>query len=428
MNRLRITGGRLIDPDSGLDTVGDLCLADGVIAAVGHTPDGFTADRTLDATGRIVCPGLIDLSARLGEPGAEHKATIASEARAAAAAGITTLACAPDTSPAIDSPSVVELIHRRATDAAAARVLPVGALTLGLDGEHLAELAALSEAGCPAVSDGGRAIASTTVLRRALDYAATFELPVLLTPADPWLADGCVHEGPVATRLGLPGVPSAAESAGLGRTLATASIVGAPVHVGRLSALAALPALRQARAEGGTVSADVAIHQLFFTEQDTAEFDSRFHVRPPLRSTTDREGLRRAVAAGEIQVICSDHTPQDADAKDGPFTGTEPGMSGLDTLLPMVLRLVEDGVLGLADALARVTVAPARVLGLPTGRLADGAPADVCVFDPDAVWWCTGDTLNSRGHNSPFLGWEMTGRATATVVGGRLVHGGDDRR
>jgi dihydroorotase len=397
-------------------------IHDGVIESVGAAGDDTYADETIDARGHIVCPGLIDLSARLGEPGAEHKATIASESAAAVAGGITTLALPPDTTPTIDAPSVVELIRRRASDADAARVLPLGALTRGLDGELLADMAGLQRAGCPAVSDGGRAIPNSLVLQRALAYAATFGIPTLLSATDPDLDDGCLHDGQVATRLGLPTIPAAAESGELGRTLAIAAGLEVPVHVGHLSARAALPVLRQARAGGCRITADVAIHQLFFTEQDAAGFDTNFHLRPPLRTTSDRAALRQAIADGEIQVICSDHTPQDGDAKDGPFAQTQPGASGLDTLLPMVLRLVDEGVTDLPTALGTVTSAPARVLGLPTGQLAAGAPADVCVLDPEGLSWCSTQRLRSHAHNVPFLGWEMTGLVTATVIGGRIAY------
>ncbi len=422
MSRLRITGGRIIDPASGRDEHGDVLICQGVIESIGGQSDGDQAETIIDACGQIVCPGLIDLAARLGEPGSENKATIASESAAAVAGGITTLALPPDTSPAIDAPSVVELIRRRASDADAARVLPLGALTRGLEGELLADMAGLQRAGCPAVSDGGHAIPDSLVLQRALAYAATFAIPTLLSATDPDLDDGCLHDGPVATRLGLPTIPAAAETAGLGRTLAIAAGLEVPIHVGHLSARASLPVLRQARAGGGRVTADVAIHQLFFTQQDAAGFDANFHLRPPLRTTSDREALRRAVADGEIQVVCSDHTPQDADAKEGPFGRTQPGASGLDTLLPMVLRLVEEGVTDLLTALGTVTSAPAQVLGLSTGRLAPGAPADVCVLDPEGLGWCRTERLRSQGLNAPFLGWEMTGLVNATVVGGRVVY------
>jgi dihydroorotase len=427
MSRVRITGGRVVDPATGLDRVADVCIADGRIIAVGGTPPDFGADETIDATGRVVCPGLIDIAVRLREPGEEHKATIDSEARAAVSAGITTLVCQPDTTPVMDTPSVVEMMHRRAEETGAARVVPAGALTLGLHGEQISEMAALREAGCPVVADGGRPVANTLFLSRALEYAATFDLPVMLTPADPWLAAaGCVHDGPVATRLGLAGIPEAAETAGLARYLAVTEQVGAPVHFGRLSTGQALAQIRRARESGQPTTADAAIHQLFLTENDATGFDGRFHLQPPLRTTTDRDALRQALADGLLDVICSDHQPHDADAKKGPFAGTASGASGLDTLLPMLLRLVDDGLVSLSAALAAVTSNPAAILGLESGRLGEGAPADICILDPDAVWWCRPETLRSRGKNSPFLGWELPGRVTQTLVDGRVVYRNDE--
>ncbi|MCS4505566.1 Dihydroorotase-like protein [wastewater metagenome] len=424
--RILIRGGRIIDPRSGMDRTGDLAVSDGHVAHCGDVPDTFAADEIFEAAGHIVCPGLIDLGARLGRPGPEHPDTIAGEAHAAAAGGITTLVCPPDTDPLIDAPPVAELIHRRAAEAGGARVLPVGALTRGLAGEQLAEMATLRAAGCPAVGDGGHPVADTLVLRRALAYAATFGLPAMITPLDPYLGTaGCAHEGAVATRLGLPGIPTAAETAGIARCLALAAEGEADVHFSHLSTAEALTLLRQARADGARVSADVTLAQLFFTEQDLTGYDARFNLRPPLRTLADREALRRAVATGDIGVICSGHHPLGGDAKDGPFATTSPGASGVDTFLPLLLRLVETEVLPLPEAIARATSGPASVLGLDTGTLAPGAPADICVFDPDAVWWCRRETLRSRGRNSPFLGWEMTGRVRYTLVDGRLVHRDD---
>ena len=422
MSRILIQGGRLIDPDSGRDEIGDIAVADGRIVALGRELSDFTPQQVIDASGQWVIPGLIDLAARLREPGASRKADITSEARAAAAAGITTLVMPPDTDPVMDTPSVVDLVLHRAEHARGARVIPLGALTQSLAGTQLPGMAALAAAGCPALSDGGRPVRDGLVLRRALEYAGTFALPALLTPLDPDLGEGCVHEGPTATRLGLAGIPAAAETAGLGRQLAIAGVTGTPVHFGRLSSAAGVRLLEAARHEHRAVSADVAIHQLFLTDQDVMEYDARFHVRPPLREIVDREALRQAVAAGTIDILCSDHQPHDRDAKDGPFASTEPGASGIDTLLALVLRLVDEHVLPLQRALAAVTVAPARLLGLETGRLAVGAAADITVVAPHRPWFCTPETLGSRGHNSPFLGWEFDTRVTHTLVEGRRVH------
>jgi dihydroorotase len=422
MSRILIRNGRLIDPADGLDTTGDVAIGDGRIIRLGGDIDDFTPDRVIDAEGQWVIPGLVDLCARLREPGATRKADIASEARAAAAGGITTLVMPPNTDPVIDTPSVVELINHRADSAAGARVIPLGALTRGLDGESLPGMAGLAAAGCPAVSDGGQPVTDALVLRRALDYAATFALPGLLTPVEPALASGCLNEGATATRLGLPGIPAAAETAALGRQLAVAGATGARVHFGRLSSAEGIRGLTHALGDNRKLSADVAIHQLFLTDQDAMDYDPRFHLNPPLRDIIDREALRQAVADGVIRIICSDHQPHDADAKEGPFASTATGASGIDTLLPLLLRLVEDEVLPLRKALAAATVEPARLLGLEGGRLAEGAVADIAVVHPADPWFCRPETLGSRGKNSPFLGWEFSARVSHTLVEGRLVH------
>lgn len=422
MSRILIRHARLLDPESGLDEKGDVAIADGRIVDLGGRIEDFTPDESIDATGQWVMPGLIDLSARLREPGATRKADIASETRAAAAGGITTLVMPPDTDPVMDTPSVVEQVTHRADHAAGARVVPLGALTRGLAGEQLPGMAGLAAAGCPAVADGGRPIQDSQVLQRALDYACTFSLPALLTPVDPALATGCLNEGPTATRLGLPGVPVAAETAGLGRQMAVAGASRAHVHFGRLSSGEGARLLTGERGVNRRLTADTAVHQLFLTDQDAMQYDARFHLDPPLRDIVDRQALRQAVADRVIRIICSDHQPHDADAKEGPFASTQPGASGVDTLLPLVLRLVEDEVLPLRRALATVTVEPARLLGLEGGRLAVGGAADLTVVDPVSPWFCTAETLRSRGGNSPFIGWEFSARATYTLVAGRLVH------
>ena len=415
-----IQGGRIIDPAHQFDAVTDLYVAVGRIAGLGQPPAGFKAERVIDALGRIVCPGLIDLCARLREPGLEHKATIASETRAAAAAGITTLICPPDTDPVIDEPAVVELIRRRAEAAGYARVRALGALTHRLRGERLAEMAALKEAGCVGVSDGGRPITNARVLRRALEYAATFDLTVFLTPLDPELGSGLAHEGPVATRLGLSGIPAAAETGVIARDLELIRDIGVRAHFGRLSCARSVELVARAQAEGLPVTADVAVHHLHLTENDLVGFDSRCHVRPPFRGVRDRDALRAGLASGALSVLCSDHQPHEPDAKQAPFGDTEPGVSGLDTLLALGLRLVRDGSLPLPTLLERLTAGPARILGLDQGHLGIGAPADLCVFAPDADWLAA--TLRSRGQNSPFIGWELPGRVTHTLLEGQIVY------
>ena len=417
-----LRGGRVIDPAHSLDAVEDVYIADDRIVGVGTAPDGFSADQEIAVHNHIVCPGLVDLCARLREPGQEHKATVASETRAAAAGGITTLICPPDTDPVIDEPAVVELIHHRARAAGQARVLALGALTQGLRGTHLAEMATLQAAGCVGVSDGGQPVRHSRVLRRALEYAATFDLIVFLTPLDPDLSYGVAHEGSVATRLGLPGIPAAAETSALAHALELIREIGARAHFGRLSCARSVTLIAQAQAEGLAVSADVAAHQLHLSEHDVNRFDSQCHVQPPLRAASDRAALRTGLASGVIGALCSDHQPHEPDAKQAPFGDTAPGIAGLETLLGLGLSLVGDQVLSLPTLIARLSWGPAQILGLDCGHLGVGAPADICVFDPDALANVTPDTWRSRGRNSPFGGWSLPGRVTHTLLRGRLVY------
>ncbi len=423
MSRITVRNGRLIDPAGQRDERADLYIEDGRIVAVGATPQEFRAEREVDANGLLVLPGLVDLAARLREPGEEHKATIASEAAAASAGGITSLCASPATNPITDTTAVVELITRRARQARQSRVIPLAALTQRLEGEQLAEMAAMKQAGCVAVSDGGRPVVNTLVLRRAMEYASTQDLPVLLTPVDPYLSDGShMHEGWVSTRLGIAGIPVAAETAALARYLALVEETGARVHFCRLSSARGAEMVRRAREQGLPVSADVAMHQLFLTEMDVSGYDSNCNVLPPLRAHADREALRAAVADGVIQAICSDHQPHDPDAKQVPFVAAEAGISGLDTLLPLALRLVEERLLDLPTALHRVSTGPAGILGLPAGRLQPGDPADLCLLAPDEPWRLDQQSMRSQGRNSPFLGWEFTGRVRMTLLEGRVIH------
>jgi len=421
--RLSIRHGRLIDPGNGIDGLMDLHIAAGQVLAVGEPPAGFHPDRVLDATGQVVCPGLVDLCARLREPGQEHKGSIASETAAAVAAGITTLCCPPDTWPVIDTPAVAQLITQTAERAGRARVVPAGALTQGLVGEQISEMAALRQAGCAVMSQADRPILNTLVLRRALEYAATFGLTVFMRPENPYLRDnGCAHEGRVSTRLGLPGIPAAAETVALARDLALAEQTGARVHFRGLSCGRAVEMLADAQGRGLAVSADVSAHQLILTEDDLEGFNSQCHLNPPLRTRADRDALRDAVRAGLVSAVCSDHQPHEADAKLAPFPGTEAGMAALETLLPLMLRLVAKELLDLPTAIARLTRGPAAILGLPLGDLAPGRAADVCVFDPQASWRVGPSTWLSQGLNTPFMGGKMKGQVRWTLVGGRLVH------
>lgn len=421
--RIRITGGRLIDPHNRIDDELDLCIADGRVAAVGEGCADFTFDKEIDASGLFVIPGLIDLCARLREPGEEYKATIDSECRAAAASGITTLCCPPDTDPVIDTPAVIELIHHRARQTGAARVVGLGALTHGLDGVHLSEMAALKQAGCIGVSNALTPLASTLIQRRAFEYAATFDLTVFLHADDAALsANGCMHEGHVSTRLGLPGIPEAAETVAVARDLALIQQTGVRAHFGRLTTHRAVRMVARAQFDGVPVTADAAIPYLYLTELDTIDFGPDYHFIPPLRTQEDREGLREGLRGGTLSAICSDHQPHEADAKLRPFPATRPGASGLDSLLPLTLKLVAENHLLLMDAIARVTSGPARVLKLPYGELGVGHAADICIFDPGAVWRLDSAGMHSQGKNTPFRGWEMQGKVRYTLRDGRVIY------
>jgi dihydroorotase len=421
--KIRIAGGHLIDPAHGIDAVQDLYIDDdGFIAGIGTAPAGFAAGRTIAAQGKIVCPGLIDLRARLREPGLEYKATIESEVRAAVAAGITTLCCPPDTHPVIDTPAMAQMLQSRAWRFGLAFIHPLGALTRGLEGQQLTDMVALDDAGCVGFTNALAPVTDTLVMRRAMEYAASFDLIVFLHALDPWLhGQGCAHEGEVATRLGLSGIPEAAETVGVARDLALIEQTGVRAHFCSLSSARAVAMVAEARSRGLPVTADVTAHHLHLTEHDIGFFNTQCRVLPPLRAAHDREGLRQALRDGVITAVCSDHQPHEPDAKLAPFAEAEPGISGLETLLPLMLRLVDEQLLELSQALALVTCKPAEILGLDSGHLGVGATADVCIFDPAARWTLSEAAMVSRGHNSPFLGQTLRGRVTHTLVGGHLV-------
>ena len=417
--KLLVKGGRVVDPASGRDAVGDVAVADGrIVEAFSGKPE-----RVLEAKGLVVAPGLVDLAARLREPGEEYKATLESEMAAAVAGGVTSLACPPDTEPPLDEPGLVDMLRRRAQALALARVYPLGALTVKLEGRQLTEMAELAEAGCVAFSQADAAIEDTQVLWRALQYAATFGFPVWLRAEDPWLAKGGIaHDGEVATRLGLAGIPAFAETVALGALLELVRATGARVHVCRISSAAGVAMLRRARHDGLPLTCDVGVHHVHLSDMDLGYFDAQCRLEPPLRSRRDRDALSAGLADGTIDCIVSDHTPVDEDAKHLPFAEAEPGASGLELLLPLALKWGVQAKLPLAQTLARVTSAPARVLGLEAGRIAPGAPADLVVFDPQAPFRVSAQTLKSQGKNSPFLGLELAGRVRATVVAGRVVY------
>lgn len=420
--RIQIINGHAIDAANGLDRRADIFVADSRIVGVGKAPDGFAAEATIDAAGCVVCPGLVDLAARLREPGFEYKATLESEMAAAASGGVTSLACPPDTDPPLDEPGLVEMLKHRARQPGFAHVYPVGALTLGLAGARLTEMAELAEAGCMAFGQAGTVIVDTQVLLRAMQYAATFGFPVWLQAKDPWLGkDGVAHDGEVASRLGLTGIPTIAETVALGTLVNLSRQTGARLHVTRVSSAAAVDMIAAARAEGLPVTCDVAVHHLHLCDKDIGYFNPHARLDPPLRSERDRDALRAGLANGTIDALCSDHTPVDDDGKQAPFAEAELGATALELLLPLTLKWAAESKLPLAKALARITADPARILGIEAGTLGVGRPADICVFDPVAPVRVTRDRLKSQGKNTPFLGLELAGEVRYTLINGHLA-------
>lgn len=421
--KISILNGRIIDPASGLDAQASLHIAAGKIVAIGNAPDGFHANRNIDARGLVVCPGLVDLSARLREPGFEYKATLESEMLAAVAGGVTSLSCPPDTDPVLDEPGLVEMLKFRAHNLHRAHVYPLGALTVGLKGERLTEMAELREAGCAAFSQANRAVVDTQVLMRALQYAATFGFGVWLQAQDPFLArNGVAHDGEISTRLGLPGIPACAETVAIATMLQLVEVTGVRLHLTRLSTAAGLALIDQARARGVSVTCDVSINHLHMSEMDIGFFDANANLQPPLRTLRDRDALRRGLAEGRISALCSDHTPVDDDGKQVPFSEAEAGATGLELLLPLTLKWAAEAGVPLATALARVTSNAADILGVAAGRIASGAAADLCLFDPAGYFHVTRENLHSQGKNTPFLGLELPGLVRHTLVGGQTVY------
>lgn len=418
---IHIQNGRVVDPKNQVDRVTDIFIAEGKIVAAGQ--QNFRADRVIDAAGLIVCPGLVDLSARLREPGYEYKATLESEMAAAAAGGVTSLACPPDTDPPLDEPGLVEMLKHRARSLNQAQVYPLGALTQGLAGERLTEMAELADAGCVAFSQADAPLPDTLVLFHALQYAATFGFTVWLRPQDAFLGkEGVAHDGIVATRLGLPGLPSFAETIALSTILILARETQAKIHLCRISTAAGVNLLREAKRQGLNISCDTTCNHVLLTEMDLGYFDANCHLSPPLRTARDRDALRAGLLDGTINAICSDHTPVDEDAKLLPFAESEIGATGLELLLPLTLKWATENHIELMLAVNKISWAPAQVLGIDKGHLSVGSIADVCIFDPQALWKIEAKGLKSQGKNTPFLGMEVPGKVRYTLVEGRVVY------
>ncbi|MFN7863536.1 MAG: dihydroorotase [Curvibacter sp.] len=427
--KLLIKGGRVIDPASNRDEIANVAIAAGRIVAIGHAPADFAPNRVVEASGCVVAPGLIDLAVRLREPGHEHEGMLESEMAAAVAGGVTALACPPDTDPVLDEPGLVEMLKFRAEKLHQARVFPVGALTRGLQGEILTEMAELSEAGCVAFGQADTALVNTQVLQRALQYASTFGYAVWLRPNDHYLGQGVAASGALATRLGLSGVPVAAETVALHTVFELMRATGARVHLSRLSSAAGVALVRHAKDEGLPLTCDVSINSLHLTDQDIGYFDSRMRLNPPLRQQADRDALREALADGTIDALVSDHTPVDEDAKMLPFAEAEPGATGLELLLSLALKWAQESGVGLTRALAVLSSEPARVLGTAlgtlqasAGQLVVGGVADVCIFDPQAEWTVLPEALRSQGKHTPFAGYALPARVRWTLVGGQIAY------
>ena len=424
-----IKDGRVIDPARRFDQLADVAIAQGMIVAINSIPGDFKADQTIDASGCIVAPGFVDLAVRLREPGHEHASMLASELAAAAAGGVTSVVCPPDTSPVLDEPGLVEMLRYRAEKLQTSRVFPLGALTRNLAGEILTEMRALTDAGCVAFSQAEVPLANTLVLLRALQYASTMGYAVWLRPQDMHLGQGVAASGPVATRMGLAGVPVAAETIALHTIFELVRATDARVHLCRISSAAGVALVRKAKAQGLDITCDVSINSLHLIDVDMGFFDSRMRLNPPLRQQRDRDALRAGLAAGTIDALVSDHTPIDEDAKALPFAESEPGATGLELLLSLALKWSHEDGVDLGRALACLTQQPARVLGQSVGSLANslgqlqvGGAADICVFDPAAYWPVTPQALKSQGKHTPFSGYELPGLVRCTLVGGRVAY------
>ncbi len=421
--KIHIKNGRLVDPKNGLDGVQDVFIAAGKIIAIGTPPDGFHANRVLDADSCVVCPGFVDLSVRLREPGFEYKATLESEMNAAVAGGVTSFACPPDTDPPLDEPGLVEMLKYRAKNLNQAHVYPIGALTQGLRGELLTEMTELNDAGCVVFGQPDGMLSNLRILMQAMRYASTFGFAVWLRPQEINLTNhGVAHDGEVATRLGLPAVPVCAETIALSNIILLAQETGVRVHICRVSSAEGIRMIRVAKQRGLPITCDVTINHMHLSDMDIGFFDSNCHMMPPLRSSSDREAIRSSLQDGTVDAICSDHAPVDEDAKLLPFGQAEMGATGVELLLPLTLKWGLEMQLPLIDVLAKITYQPAQILGVDAGHVSVGSAADLCVFDPEDYWQVTPAALLSQGKNTPFLGMELPSVVKYTLVNGHVVY------
>lgn len=426
--KILIQNGRVMDPARGLDQICDVAVAAGRVVSIGQAPAGFESDRVVDASGLWVLPGLVDLAVRLREPGHEHEGMLQSEMAASVAGGVTSLVCLPDTEPVLDEQGLVEMLKLRAENLHQSRLFPMGALTKGLQGEVLTEMAELTESGCVAFGQADVPLPSITTLSRAMSYANTFGYAVWLRPQDKDLGKGVAASGALATRMGLSGVPVAAETIALHTIFELIRGSQTRVHLCRISSAAGVELVRKAKAEGLNITADVSINSLHLTENDIGYFDSSARLIPPLRQQRDRDALSGALADGTIDALVSDHCPVDDDAKVLPFAEAEAGATGVELLLSLAVKWSQDGAIPLARALEVVTAAPARVLGgalgtlqASLGQLVEGGVADLCVVNPKAAWTVAAPELVSQGKCTPFNGYEMPARVQLTLVNGHVA-------
>ena len=423
MSRTAILNGHLIDPKNQLDALQDIFIDGAKIVGIGSAPDGFKAQQTIDAKQKIVCPGLIDLCARVRSPGADSAYALNKELQSAVAGGITRLVCPPDTLPVIDMPATAMLEQDLAADVGLARIHPIGAMTRKLEGNTLTDMALLDEAGCVGVGNALKPIADTLVMRRAMQYASTYDIKVFLTPFDPYLlGNGCIHEGALSTRLGLPAIPEAAETVAVARDIALVETTGVRAHIQLLSSARALEMVEHAKSRGLKLSASVAAHHLHISENDMPDFDSNFKVIPPFREQSDKQALRKGIQNGSISSICSDHQSRGKDTKLAPFSEASSGVIGLQTLLSLTIKLAQQKVCSLSESIALLTCNPAQEIGIDSGHLGIGQAADICIFDPAEQWQLNADSLYCRGQASPFINQTLSGKVSHTLINGKLVY------